>query len=83
MAIEDGAALGVLLSDLTLIDEIPARLKLFEDLRMDRVSVMQIFSSVGQDEYLKIADKARKYHKGPLPSKSPPFTLLNAARPIS
>lgn len=85
MAIEDGAALGVLLSDLGSKAEVTDRLALFERLRLDRVSAMQVFSSVGQDESAKIADIARPYVRGPLPSKyifsgrspSTPFWHLN------
>ena len=69
MAIEDGAALGALLSNIRSKDEIPARLQLFQQLRIDRVSAMVIFSSVGQDESARIADIARLYVKGPLPSE--------------
>ena len=69
MAIEDGAALGVLFSNLRSKDEIPDRLALFQRLRLDRVSAMQVFSSVGQDESAKIAELAQPYVKGPLPSK--------------
>ena len=69
MAIEDGAALGVLLSNIRSNDEIPARLQLFQQLRIDRVSAMVIFSSVGQDESARIADIARPYVKGPVPSE--------------
>jgi hypothetical protein len=69
MAIEDGAALGVLLSDLRSKDEIPDRLALFQSLRLNRVSAMQIFSSVGQDESAKITDVVRPYVEGPIPSK--------------
>lgn len=69
MAVEDGAALGVLLSDLRSTEEVADRLRLFQELRLDRVSAMQIFSSVGQDESARIADSARQYVKGPLPSK--------------
>ena len=70
MAIEDGAALGVLFSNLPSKDEISNRLALFQRLRLDRVSAMQVFSSVGQDEAAKIAHLAQPYVKGPLPSKS-------------
>ena len=70
MAVEDAAALGVLFSDLLSKEEISARLDLFQQLRLERVSVMQIFSSVGQDEHMKIADKVRPYFKGTLPSES-------------
>ncbi len=69
MAVEDGAALGVLLANIRSREEIPARLGLFQQLRLDRVSAMVIFSSVGQDESAKIADRARQYVKGPLPSR--------------
>ena len=67
MAIEDGAALGAMLSSIKSKDEIPARLQLFQELRIDRVSAMVIFSSVGQDESARIAEIARRYVKGPLP----------------
>ena len=69
MAIEDGAALGVLFSDLRSKDEIPDRLALFQRLRLDRVSAMQVFSSVGQDEAAQVAARARPHVQGPLPSK--------------
>ena len=71
MAVEDGAAIGILLSDLTSKDEVPSRLQLFQDLRKERVSAMQVFSSVGRDQAHLIAEKARRYHKGPLPSECP------------
>jgi hypothetical protein len=69
MAIEDGAALGVLFSDLQSKDEIPDRLALFQRLRLNRVSAMQVFSSVGQDEAAKIADLVKPYVDGVVPSK--------------
>ena len=68
-AVEDGAALGVLFSNLTNKEEIPHRLQLFQQLRLDRVSAIEILSSVGQDEIHKVLDKARPFIKGPLPSK--------------
>ncbi|MCJ1472601.1 hypothetical protein MMC13_001250 [Lambiella insularis] len=68
MSVEDGAALGVLLSNLTSRDDLQGRLKLFEDLRKERVSVMQIFSSAGREQSAKIADEARKYYQGHLPT---------------
>ena len=69
MAVEDGAALGVLLSQIKSRDEIPARLQLFQQLRIDRVSAMIVFSSVGQDESARIAEAAKPYVKGPVPSE--------------
>ena len=67
MAIEDGAALGVLFSHLPSKAEIPTRLQIFQSLRINRVSAMVVFSSVGQDEYAKIADQAREFVEGRLP----------------
>ena len=75
MAIEDGAAMGVLLSNIASKHELPERLRLFEELRLNRVSAMQIFSSVGQDQAAKIADVVRPYVDGPLPSKCVPGVL--------
>jgi 2-polyprenyl-6-methoxyphenol hydroxylase-like FAD-dependent oxidoreductase len=90
MAVEDAAALGVLFSDLRSKEEISARLNLFQELRLERVSAMQILSSVGQDEHMKIADKLRPYFKGTPPSEShhplqPIFSLLLViiARPLA
>ena len=67
MAVEDGAALGVLFSNLRSKDEIQRRLKLFEDLRLNRVSALQVISSVGQDEVAQTHDQVRSFIKGPLP----------------
>lgn len=69
-SIEDGAALGILLSRLppfTTADDldqtIAERLEGFESIRKDRASVMQIFSNAGQDEPEKIRDEAKKFLK--------------------
>ncbi|KAF8856362.1 FAD/NAD(P)-binding domain-containing protein [Acephala macrosclerotiorum] len=54
-AIEDGAALAIMVSDLTKpkLQASPAllseRLEMFQEVRMNRVSAMQIFSNFGQD----------------------------------
>ena len=69
-AIEDGAALGALLSKLSSVEEVPARLHLFQEMRKNRAAAMQIFSNVGQDQAEKIQAKAQKYVEGPVPSKS-------------
>lgn len=70
MAVEDGAALGVLFSDLSSKEEVKRRLELFQKLRFDRVSAIQLLSSVGQDEIHKVVDRAQPYFLGPVPSKS-------------
>ena len=71
MAIEDGAALGVLLSNVKSQDEIPERLRLFQELRLNRVSAMVILSSMGQDQAAKVANDAQRYVDGPLPRECP------------
>ena len=69
-SIEDGAAIGILFKNIpkNLIDsqasleaEISKRLSAFEDVRKIRASVMQIFSSAGQDEAEKMRDEAMRF----------------------
>lgn len=51
MAMEDAASLAVMLSDVAIADEIPDRLKLYNDTRYSRANMIQEFSYlVGQDE---------------------------------
>ncbi|KAI8237465.1 Polyamine oxidase [Colletotrichum sp. SAR 10_77] len=45
MAIEDAAALGVFLSRLTTLEDIPTRLEMFNDLRVKRAATVQLMSS--------------------------------------
>lgn len=72
-AIEDGQALELIFSsspDATSTAEIENHLTLFEVVRKDRASTMQIYSSAGQDEAVKIQAAAREYVKrGKIPSK--------------
>lgn len=51
MAIEDAAALGILLSELRNgdADELQERLRMVEKLRLGRVSTVQLMSAVRQD----------------------------------
>ena len=69
-SIEDGAAIGILFNNIpntskdsqTSLDaEISKRLSAFEDVRKVRASVMQIFSSAGQDEAEKMRDEAMRF----------------------
>ena len=65
-SIEDGAAIGILLQGLRadspdLSAEIDQRFQAFETVRRERASLMQIFSSAGQDEAEKIRDEATKW----------------------
>lgn len=72
-AIEDGQALELIFSSSPTAPstaEIETNLTLFEDVRKDRASTMQIYSSAGQDEAAKIQAAAREYvKKGKIPSK--------------
>ncbi|KAL9079105.1 MAG: hypothetical protein Q9157_001989 [Trypethelium eluteriae] len=76
-AIEDGAALGALLSKLGSVEEIPARLHLFQELRKNRAAAMQIFSNAGQDRAGEIQDEAQKYVDGPVPKNPHEFHEWN------
>src|ERR1700712_4005584 len=58
--IEDGVVLGLVLCGATH-ENIPERLKLYENIRRNRASLMQVFSNAGQDEAESMHEKASKY----------------------
>ncbi|KAL3434377.1 hypothetical protein BDV09DRAFT_195887 [Aspergillus tetrazonus] len=63
-AIEDGAALGEIfagIQDALTNDEIHDRLKVFEKVRLRRVSAMQILSDAGQDRVFEVRERAQQY----------------------
>ena len=62
--------MGALFSHVKSIDEVPQRLRLFEEVRKNRASAIQIFSNAGQDEASKIEEAAKPFVQGPIPSKS-------------
>jgi len=66
-AIEDGAALGALLSHIQSLDDVPKRLQLFEQVRKKRGSAMQMFSNAGQEEAEKIEKDAQPFVDGAVP----------------
>jgi len=76
-ALEDGAALAVMLSRLQSSDEIPQRLELFEKVRINRASAIQIFSTVGQELGEKVHKDAEPYVNGPVPKKPEEFRQWN------
>ncbi|KAH8690474.1 2-polyprenyl-6-methoxyphenol hydroxylase [Talaromyces proteolyticus] len=86
-AIEDAGALGVIfsgsLSDPSslhlTIDDINKRLVLFENVRYNRASAMQIFSNAGQDESWKIRERAQQYMSAgaEVPTSPPEFIEHN------
>ena len=63
------------------MDELPTRLRLFQEVRKDRAAAMQIFSNAGQDQPEKMEAEAKQYVKGPIPSEffsfSPKFVLIS------
>lgn len=66
-AIEDSVALATMLGDLSPdilqsdLNLLNKRLELFEKVRRNRASAMQIFSNVGQDQAGSIAEAVRPY----------------------
>ncbi|KAJ9608538.1 hypothetical protein H2200_007526 [Cladophialophora chaetospira] len=66
-SIEDGGTLGVLMSNLTSKAEVPARLKLYDELRVHRTSIVQLLSRTSevQDEMMKIT----RFPDAPLPEE--------------
>ncbi|OBT55583.1 hypothetical protein VE04_03595 [Pseudogymnoascus sp. 24MN13] len=69
-AIEDGLALGLLLTGATP-ETVQSRLALYEGLRLNRASAIQHFSNAGQDEPEKIREAAGKYMDADKVPKNP------------
>jgi salicylate hydroxylase len=77
-AMEDSVALGIVLTCCTR-EALEKRLQLFEEIRMKRASVMQVFSNAGQDEPEKIHAEASKFIPAEtVPSKS---TIQHISQP--
>ena len=60
-AIEDGAALGVLFDQLYDKEIIPMRLRLFEEIRKNRASAVQMISNSSPPAPQSVRDAAAKY----------------------
>ena len=58
---EDGVALGITLYGASTPEEAEERLRLYERLRYDRASAVQILSNVGQDEVHLVKDRLLQY----------------------
>ncbi|KAI1332732.1 putative salicylate hydroxylase [Xylariaceae sp. FL0255] len=76
-AIEDGGALAILLENLSSQDDVPKRLRMYQEIRWNRTAAMQIFSKVGQDQAEKIELEAKKYTDGPIPKNQIEFHDFN------
>lgn len=71
MAIEDAAALGVLLSDLDSEDDVSPRLELFSKVRAPRVATTQVISSMHQWDPAKVRESEKRFFNGKIPRKLP------------
>ncbi|GJC98805.1 putative salicylate hydroxylase [Colletotrichum higginsianum] len=67
MAIEDAAALGVLLSQVESADEVPARMDMFNKLRWCRVAATQLLSSEHRWDPSQLSAEQRGYFSGDVP----------------
>lgn len=71
MGIEDGAALGIVLANVTNRSQIEERLAMYENLRRNRASAIQILSNVGLDQsHLVKNDLLEFLDEEAIPSKS-------------
>ena len=86
---EDGQALEMIFSSFPITPSaavISKHLTIFETVRKDRASAMQIYSSAGQDEADKIQAAAKEFVKdGNIPSKSqaPLSTICRSKRSVA
>ena len=79
-AIEDGGALGYVLKDVNDAATLAQRLKVFETLRRDRASRVQILSKVRVGEEKLVEQEVRKFASGMDSGKLdgiPVYRLLN------
>ena len=60
-AIEDGGALGSLLRGVKEVDEVPSRLSLFESVRRNRASRVQILSKARVGKEGDVQDELKRY----------------------
>lgn len=68
-AIEDGGVLGSVFANISDAVDVPARLKLFSDLRIRRASRVQILSSVRANNEHLIQDQLQKYMEPGVPGE--------------
>lgn len=58
---EDGLALGIIMSGATSKEEAKERLEIYQQVRHSRASVIQVLSNVGQDQLKEIRHEAARY----------------------
>lgn len=67
MGLEDAAALEVLMANLTSADDIPKRLRLFQQVRLPRDATTQLLSNMRFYSSTDLEVAVREFYKGPLP----------------
>ena len=67
MAMEDAMALEVLLSKVSAVAEVEQRLKLYNSLRLPRVSAAQTMSNKMMGPPANMIDEVRQYYDGHVP----------------
>ena len=83
---EDGVVMGLAMNGVTDKTQVASRLALFEQLRRNRVSAIQVLSNFGFEE--KIDEDMVKYMEGqPIPSQCPfpsgsPVLLYTLPHPL-
>ena len=68
-AIEDGGALGLLLQDIARPSNLQTRLGLFEKIRKNRASRVQILSNVRRGNEKQVENEIQKYMEPNIPGK--------------
>ncbi len=76
--LEDGLVLGLVLCGASTLADINGRLALYETIRCNRASAIQILSNVGQDQTQLVREELKRYiTEKDIPSKIPfEFTPL-------
>ncbi|KAF6826677.1 putative salicylate hydroxylase [Colletotrichum plurivorum] len=78
MGIEDGAALGIVLANVTNRSQIEERLELYKNLRRNRASAIQILSNVGLDQsHLVKNDLLEFLNEEDIPKNAPDIMAFN------
>jgi len=69
MAIEDGISLGVMLSNLASVEDIPARLRLYNEARYERATLVQTYTRIVGGDGLKSSQTSTSDLSGKCPAR--------------
>lgn len=76
---EDAVALGIVLQGVSTPDEIEGRLDLYQKIRQDRASAIQILSNVGSDQCNLVYEDLKEF----LPEPDIPSTHISPSFPLT